>query len=45
MEQKSDSEMIDNVNDLEVHRDEVLRLVSNLSVAIYSKQSEQGLLR
>nr|XP_027198269.1 rapamycin-insensitive companion of mTOR-like isoform X2 [Dermatophagoides pteronyssinus] len=44
VEQKSDSEMIDNVNDLEVHRDEVLRLVSNLSVAIYSKQSEQGLL-
>ena len=47
---KSDSEMLTDVNntnslDLNVHRDEVLRLVSDLHVVMFAKQSEQGLLR
>ncbi|OTF70731.1 hypothetical protein BLA29_010409 [Euroglyphus maynei] len=40
-----DSEIIDDdADDVNIHRDEVLRLVSNLSVAMYAKQSEQELL-
>ncbi|KAH9517973.1 hypothetical protein DERF_008579 [Dermatophagoides farinae] len=49
VDMKSDSEMLTDVNntnslDLNVHRDEVLRLVSDLHVVMFAKQSEQGLL-